>query len=216
MNEKCELFSDLYDLYKDGVCSDDSKKFIEEHLNECEDCRKLIQAKKENIPVVSKEKKVLKKVKRRISRKTTFIICFVLAVSLLPFFFISALFPDIFLPPCITTNAKVTGTSSVKNISEEEAEIIINELKNTVHDMDHFDGSALNEIRFATALAELKYFFDFPKEYADVTFEKELLLYCNVGYYYLYGEFRDMDVDMVFGAALLDGEWIIIPLEIGF
>ena len=56
----------------------------------------------------------------------------------------------------------------------------------------------------------------FPKEYADVTFEKELLLYCNVGYYYLYGEFRDMDVDMVFGAALLDGEWIIITLEICF
>ena len=71
MNENCELFRDLYDLYKDGICSVDSKKFVEEHLNECEECKKLTEAKKDNVPVVSNEKKVLKKIKKRISSKVT-------------------------------------------------------------------------------------------------------------------------------------------------
>ena len=95
-------------------------------------------------------------------------------------------------------------------------ELIIKELKHTVHDSSHFDGSVLNKIRFSTALTELKYFLNFPDEYADVTFEKEFLLYCDVSYYYHYGSFRDMDVNMLFGAGLLDGEWIIIPLETGW
>ena len=61
MTEKCELFRDLYDLYEDGICSDDSKNFVEEHLSECKECRALIQAKKDGVPVVSKEKKCSKK-----------------------------------------------------------------------------------------------------------------------------------------------------------
>lgn len=216
MAENCEIFRDLYDLYKDGICSEDSKKFIEEHLSECDECRNLIHAKTNGVPVVSKEKKVLKKVKKRISRKATFIICFVLAVSLIPFCFISILLPDLFLPPCITSDAQITGTEYIKNLSDEDVELIIKELKHTVHDSSHFDGSVLNKIRFSTALTELKYFLNFPDEYADVTFKKELLLYCDVSYYYHYGEFRDMDINMLFGAGLLDGEWIIIPLETGW
>ena len=216
MTEKCELFRDLYDLYEDGICSDDSKNFVEEHLSECKECRALIQAKKDGVPVVSKEKKVLKKVKRRISRKATFIICFILAISLIPFCFTSVLFPDLFLPSCITSDVQITGTEYIKNLSDEEVELIVNELKNTVHDMDHFDGSVLKGIRFSTTLKKLRFFFNIPKEYEDMTFEKEFLLYCDVNYYYQYGRFRDMDVNMLFGAGLLDGEWIIIPLEIHF
>ena len=216
MNENCDLFRDLYDLYNDGICSEDSKCFVEDHLKECEECRKLIQAKKDNVPVVSNEKKVLKKAKKRFSRKAIFIICFVFAVSLIPFCMTSVLFPELFLPSCITFGAQVTGTEYIKDLSDEEFEIIINKLKDTVHDMDHFDGSVLKGIRFSTTLKKLNLFVTFPTEYEGMVFDKELLLYCDVNYYYHYGSFRDMDVNMIFGAALYEGEWIIIPLETGW
>ncbi|GEM_PF-350033 len=35
----CEIIKDLLPLYHDGVCSDQSKQLIEEHLEECETCR---------------------------------------------------------------------------------------------------------------------------------------------------------------------------------
>lgn len=40
MNIMCEVIRDLLPLYHDGVCSDGSKSLVEEHLKECEACRK--------------------------------------------------------------------------------------------------------------------------------------------------------------------------------
>lgn len=34
----CDIVQDLLPLYQDGICSDSSKKMIEEHLTECADC----------------------------------------------------------------------------------------------------------------------------------------------------------------------------------
>lgn len=39
MNISCEIIKDLLPLYYDGVCSEDSKKAVEEHLLQCENCR---------------------------------------------------------------------------------------------------------------------------------------------------------------------------------
>lgn len=42
MNEKkysCNVVQDLLPLYLDDVCSEDSKKIVEEHLEECSTCR---------------------------------------------------------------------------------------------------------------------------------------------------------------------------------
>ncbi len=36
---ECEIIQDLLPLYQDDVCSPNSKKMVEEHLIECEDCR---------------------------------------------------------------------------------------------------------------------------------------------------------------------------------
>lgn len=217
MNENCELFRDLYDLYKDDICSEDSKKFVEEHLNECEECRKLIQAKKDNVPVVSNEKKVLKKVKKRLSTKPAFIICFFLAVSLLSVYYIGLFHPELFEPPCIIVNPEISVMSSADHLSDDDTEIIIKELKKTMRTNDHFNGSVLNEIELYTSLREMKYHNTFPdKEYKGVTFDEEIMIDCRVHYYLRNGTFRDMNMTMLFGAALLDGEWIIIPLEIHF
>ena len=42
MKYDCDMISDLLPLYKDGICSDASKKIIEEHLAECPSCGKML------------------------------------------------------------------------------------------------------------------------------------------------------------------------------
>lgn len=39
MRITCEIIKDLLPLYHDNVCSEDSRKLIEEHLSTCERCR---------------------------------------------------------------------------------------------------------------------------------------------------------------------------------
>ena len=39
MRITCEIIKDLLPLYHDNVCSEDSRKLIEEHLSACEKCR---------------------------------------------------------------------------------------------------------------------------------------------------------------------------------
>lgn len=44
MNEKkysCNVIRDLLPLYQDDVCSEDSKRIVQEHLKECDTCRRL-------------------------------------------------------------------------------------------------------------------------------------------------------------------------------
>lgn len=43
MKYECDMISDLLPLYKDGVCSNASKKIIEEHLAECPACGKMLK-----------------------------------------------------------------------------------------------------------------------------------------------------------------------------
>lgn len=44
MNVSCEIIKDLLPLYHDGVCSSDSKKMIEDHLEHCADCKAELEA----------------------------------------------------------------------------------------------------------------------------------------------------------------------------
>ena len=46
----CGIVRDLLPLYMDGVCSEESSLFIEEHLNRCPDCRALRDAMGETLP----------------------------------------------------------------------------------------------------------------------------------------------------------------------
>lgn len=39
MKLSCDVINDLLPLYHDEVCSEDTRKLVEEHLNECEVCR---------------------------------------------------------------------------------------------------------------------------------------------------------------------------------
>ena len=44
MKYNCDLISDLLPLYKDDICSESSKKIVEEHIAECPDCRKILNS----------------------------------------------------------------------------------------------------------------------------------------------------------------------------
>lgn len=44
MKLTCKIAEDLLPLYVDGVCSDQSKRAVAQHLRECEKCRKLIES----------------------------------------------------------------------------------------------------------------------------------------------------------------------------
>lgn len=42
MKLSCSVVTDLLPLYHDGVCSEESRCLVEEHLNECEGCKSLL------------------------------------------------------------------------------------------------------------------------------------------------------------------------------
>ena len=44
MKYNCDLISDLLPLYKDDICSEASRKIVEEHLAECPDCKKILNS----------------------------------------------------------------------------------------------------------------------------------------------------------------------------
>ena len=44
MKYNCDLISDLLPLYKDEICSEASRKIVEEHLAECPDCKKILNS----------------------------------------------------------------------------------------------------------------------------------------------------------------------------
>ncbi len=56
MNISCNIIKDLLPLYHDGVCSDESKAMVEEHLSHCENCRNELAAM-DNFPIISRNEK---------------------------------------------------------------------------------------------------------------------------------------------------------------
>ena len=71
---KCEIVRDLIPLYCDGLCSEEAKAAVEEHIAGCEDCRRLLEAAgaEPEIPAPrtydEEEARVLRGVKKRYAR----------------------------------------------------------------------------------------------------------------------------------------------------
>lgn len=54
----CDVIQDLLPLYEDECCSEESKKIVENHLKECESCRKKSQLFAKNMPKLNDEEDV--------------------------------------------------------------------------------------------------------------------------------------------------------------
>lgn len=77
MSYPCKLIQDLLPLYHDGVCSDESREIIEEHLTNCAECSGILEeiraAESVSIPAdhVREAQKTdsLKKIKKKLLRQ---------------------------------------------------------------------------------------------------------------------------------------------------
>lgn len=47
MKLSCDVIQDLLPLYHDGVCSEESKEIVEEHIGTCADCREMLRGLRE-------------------------------------------------------------------------------------------------------------------------------------------------------------------------
>ena len=50
----CEIIKDMLPLYYDGVCSDDSKKMVEEHISKCDNCKMELEKIQDEIHIPEK------------------------------------------------------------------------------------------------------------------------------------------------------------------
>ena len=70
MKISCEIIKDLLPLYHDGVCSNDSKTMVEEHLAHCDSCKAELQVMDDELPINNVEQhlneaEAVKKLSRR-------------------------------------------------------------------------------------------------------------------------------------------------------
>ena len=76
MQESCEIVKDLLPLFVDGLLSDTSKEFVNEHIGDCADCREILR--KVNTPITlptsdaskTKASNPFKMLKRKITKRT--------------------------------------------------------------------------------------------------------------------------------------------------
>ncbi len=65
--KNCDMIKDLLPLYADDVCSEESRKAVEEHINNCPDCKAELEKLGKNVTVShQKDAEVLKRIKRRL------------------------------------------------------------------------------------------------------------------------------------------------------
>ena len=71
MSINCKIVQDLLPLYHDGVCSEESRKLVEEHLSQCENCKRML-AEMDGEWVLSKEEtnelKPLREIKKAVKK----------------------------------------------------------------------------------------------------------------------------------------------------
>ena len=71
---KCQITRDLIPLYCDGLCSDETRSAVEEHIAQCGDCRRLLEAADAEFELPApgtydeEEARVLRGVKKRYVR----------------------------------------------------------------------------------------------------------------------------------------------------
>ena len=56
-NIECDLVADLLPIYIDGKASEASKKFIEEHIKTCEECKEIYEAMTADMQLPKPEKR---------------------------------------------------------------------------------------------------------------------------------------------------------------
>lgn len=76
MKKECEIVQDLLFGYSDGILNYSSKELVEEHFKKCTECNKILEdiEKDDKNKPEKKEIDYLKKIKKKINRKSGFIL----------------------------------------------------------------------------------------------------------------------------------------------
>lgn len=65
--KNCDMIRDLLPLYADGVCSEESRKYVNEHLASCPECSDMLQKMNQKVAVSAEHDiSAVKKIKKRI------------------------------------------------------------------------------------------------------------------------------------------------------
>ena len=115
MKITCDVIKDLLPLYIDDVLSDDSKSIVEEHFQDCEECRKLYEVMIADNKVVNVAEeydgfgKSMKKVKRHFNIRTIVAVLLALALS-------SAICFVVFIGvvPTLSTNVEIVPEAYIR------------------------------------------------------------------------------------------------------
>lgn len=89
MKFDCDMISDLLPLYKDGICSESSKKIVEEHLAECPSCSNMMSKMDDTTideEIVKEKNEIIKSQAKFFKRKSAlagFILALVFAIPVL-------------------------------------------------------------------------------------------------------------------------------------
>lgn len=145
MKQECEIVKDLLFSYQDGILSKTSKNFVEEHLKNCENCRKALDdiqndsVKKKEI----KEVDYFKKVHQMMNHKKTMIF----AISLLLILVVTG---NIALFANYSNNASQVEIYLESGISHETREAVKHYLENEndIQEIQYFSSEdELNQMR---------------------------------------------------------------------
>lgn len=81
MKKECAIVQDLLSLYEEDLLQPETKKFIEEHLNSCQECRDTAERSQIPLPTGARPSGVSKKMIRNITVKLTTIQIFFVAIA---------------------------------------------------------------------------------------------------------------------------------------
>ena len=90
MKEKlnCKIVQDLLPNYIDGLTNDETNKYIEEHINECAECKRILENMQKNLSIKNgeKDKKTVKILKKYNNKMLFLKIVFVIFLAIIILF----------------------------------------------------------------------------------------------------------------------------------
>lgn len=138
MEKECDIVKDLLFSYNDGVLRETSKEFVEEHLKNCESCKKdLAEIKKEEEnKEEAKEIDAFKKIRKKMTKKNIIISIFLILIVAIFIFLIVAYkkYDDLATSATIMLQADIAEEQieNIKNaITEVSEDVEINYISET-------------------------------------------------------------------------------------
>lgn len=144
-NVSCEVVKDLLPLYYDNICSNESKRIVEEHLVNCRSCRIELDRLKvefklprEEIEIIRKDSKVIKNISSfwNRSKVKSFVIGSIISVIIV--LLISLVYNYLFHLNTVNVPINVVEISQVSQLSDDKI----------VYHVELKDGYALNETAY--------------------------------------------------------------------